>query len=85
MHLGGAELIIILLIIVLLFGVNRIGKIGREQSSRIVSEPSRLTTRSTAGGPCLLGWEGGAQCALRGLRWKRRDLLVLGKETIHSA
>ncbi|HKZ83679.1 MAG TPA: twin-arginine translocase TatA/TatE family subunit [Anaerolineae bacterium] len=35
MHLGGAELIIILLIIVLLFGVNRIGKIGRELGTGI--------------------------------------------------
>jgi len=38
-------------------------------------------TRSTAGGPCLLGWEGGAHSAPRGPRGKRRDLLVLGKET----
>ena len=29
-HLGGTELIIILSIVVLLFGVNRIGKIGGE-------------------------------------------------------
>lgn len=29
-HLGGTELIIILAIVILLFGVNRIGKIGGE-------------------------------------------------------
>lgn len=29
-HLGGTELIIILVIIILLFGVNRIGKLGGE-------------------------------------------------------
>ena len=29
-HLGGTELIIILVIVLLLFGVNRIGKIGGE-------------------------------------------------------
>ncbi len=29
-HLGGTELIIILVIVILLFGVNRIGKIGGE-------------------------------------------------------
>jgi sec-independent protein translocase protein TatA len=35
MHLGPTELIIILVIVILLFGVNRIGKVGRELGSGI--------------------------------------------------
>jgi sec-independent protein translocase protein TatA len=30
MHLGGAELIIVFVIVILLFGVSRIGRLGRE-------------------------------------------------------
>ncbi len=48
MHLGGAELIIILVIVLLLFGVNRIGKIGRELGSGIREFKSGLSSADEA-------------------------------------